>query len=105
MDSQAIAFLESRGYILKEDTWTWYLPARGHRPTRKEVDAMTYLAEEFDWGGFEEETLDDAVAGAVIDWRLEKKAAHEDDCACALCVKLGELADFLVKREQRRLRL
>ena len=49
-DAEAIAFLEAAGYRCT-DQWTWQLPRRGHEPTERELDAIIYLIEEFDWGG------------------------------------------------------
>lgn len=50
--SKAVTFLESHGYQLTRK-YTWIRPAFFHRPTADEWDAIHYLAEEWDWGGFE----------------------------------------------------
>ncbi len=51
MDTQAIQFLEKRGYRLGRD-WFWTIPEYRAYPTRKEADAMRYLIEEWDFGGW-----------------------------------------------------
>lgn len=48
-DMQAITVLESAGYKPTPD-WKW-IPPKGHTPTERELDAIEYLIEEFDWGG------------------------------------------------------
>jgi hypothetical protein len=101
MDSQAIAFLESRGFVL-DDNWAWYLPKPGHVLTRRERDAITYLVEEFDWGGVRTVTLDEDMEDAITAWRNETKVKHTDDCACELCCRLGTLADYLIKTKYQR---
>jgi len=52
MDSEAIAVLEEAGYKQTRQ-WTWIPPTWDHVPTEREDDAITYLVEEFDWGGLE----------------------------------------------------
>lgn len=49
-DSNAIEFLESRGYTLQKD-YCWKRPNLGYKPTPKELEAMTYLCLEWDYGG------------------------------------------------------
>ena len=50
MDQQAIGYLRSRGYVLRRD-WYWTKPTPDHQPTEKELDAIDYLFEEWDFGG------------------------------------------------------
>lgn len=47
MDTQAIEYLESRGYKLTRD-WCWLAPRR--EMIEREEDAIIYLIEEFDYG-------------------------------------------------------
>ena len=54
MDAEAMNFLESRGYKLNRD-WCWSPPEPDHDPTVREVDALIYLIEEWDYGGLESE--------------------------------------------------
>lgn len=51
MDTQAIAYLEAHGYVL-ERSWEWRLPEGREKPTYTENDAIIYLMEEFDYGGW-----------------------------------------------------
>lgn len=49
-DSEAIAYLESKGYTYSRDgSWSWTKPTPNHRPTKREVSAMQYLIDEWDW--------------------------------------------------------
>ncbi len=50
MDQEAMDFLRSRGFRLLRN-WTWLAPA-GHNPDDKEKDAIMYLIEEWDFGGW-----------------------------------------------------
>ena len=48
-DQPVIAFLESQGYRWTRDgRYEWIAPNR--EPTRKELRAMTFLVQEWDWG-------------------------------------------------------
>lgn len=47
-DSEAILFLRSAGYALRRD-WSWQSP--DHAPTDRELDAVVYLIEEWDFDG------------------------------------------------------
>lgn len=49
-DAEAIAFLKSRGFILRRDFF-WWKPAPGQPLKEDERDAITYLIEEWDFGG------------------------------------------------------
>lgn len=52
MDSEAIKFLEDAGYILTKD-WRWIIPEdRNEKPLEREEDAIIYLIEERDFGGW-----------------------------------------------------
>lgn len=51
MDTEAIEFLKSRGYHLEYD-WTWSLPQGQSKPSEREEDAIIYLVEEWDFGGW-----------------------------------------------------
>ena len=48
-DLQAIHYLQAQGYQRNND-WTWTPPSAGHEPSDKEIDAVIYLIEEWDWG-------------------------------------------------------
>lgn len=50
-DQQAIKFLEDAGYVLTRN-WKWIIP-KNHKPTEREYDAMDYMCNEWDFGGFE----------------------------------------------------
>lgn len=50
MDAEAIAFLESRGFVLRRN-WLWELPSVGYKSSHREADAILYLIEEWDFGG------------------------------------------------------
>lgn len=50
-DTQAIEHLESRGFVATRN-YTWRNP-KNLELTEKDHDAIIYLIEEFDWGGFE----------------------------------------------------
>jgi len=50
-DAEAIKFLEDAGYKLTKE-WNWIIPP-GHKPTEREYDAMDYMCNEWDFGGFE----------------------------------------------------
>lgn len=50
-DTNAMQFLEQRGFVLKRD-WTWIAP---HEPvTADEASALTYLILEWDFGDISE---------------------------------------------------
>ncbi len=49
-DSDAIEFLQLRGYCLTRQ-WNWYKPG-GEPPTAREIQAAHYLFTEWDWGYF-----------------------------------------------------
>jgi hypothetical protein len=51
MDSQAIDYLQSRGYRLLRN-WSWLLPEGKARPDEREEDAILYLIEEWDFDGW-----------------------------------------------------
>lgn len=46
----ASKFLLARGYALRID-WAWRKPAPDYEVTEEEYDAITFLMEEFDFGG------------------------------------------------------
>lgn len=50
-DTEAIQYLEGRGFVCDYDTWTWANPS-GVEVNERDEDAITYLVEEFDWGGW-----------------------------------------------------
>lgn len=52
-DSEAIAYLESRGFKSTRQ-WTWIPPTPGHTLSERDEDAIVYLIEEWDWGGLTE---------------------------------------------------
>jgi hypothetical protein len=49
-DRAAIRFLENAGYRLRSD-WMWIKPTEAHAPTDREVDAVKFLIDEWDFGG------------------------------------------------------
>lgn len=52
MDTQATEYLEGRGYILSRDgKWEWSMPEDATAPSARDVDAVLYLIEEWDFGG------------------------------------------------------
>jgi hypothetical protein len=51
-DTQAIEYLEGRGFVCNIKTYTWRNP-KGLEINERDKDAVIYLIEEFDWGGFE----------------------------------------------------
>lgn len=99
MDSQAIVYLEKRGFI-RDNNFSWYKPSPNYKLTRKERDALVYLNEEWDWGGLHDYSFTTALELAVIGWREEKIHQHKKDCGCPLCVHLGTLADDLIRRRK-----
>jgi len=103
MDGQAITYLESRGFVLG-DNWCWFLPKPGHVLSRRERDAVIYLVEEFDWGGVGTMTLAEEMEDAITAWRKEAVVKHEKDCGCELCIRLGTLADYLVRTRAQRVK-
>ena len=51
MDAEAIECLEAGGWKLGRD-YVWRHPD-GKKPTEREIDAVIYLIEEWDFGGWE----------------------------------------------------
>lgn len=49
-DTEAIDFLVDRGFLLLYD-WTWRRPEPGRPHSPRELDALVYLIEEWDFGG------------------------------------------------------
>ena len=51
-DAPVVKFLRDAGY---KDTpeWTWIKPSPEHEPTEKEVSAICFLVDEWDWGYLE----------------------------------------------------
>jgi hypothetical protein len=49
-DRMAMRFLEDAGYRLRRD-WQWTPPKPDHLPTDREVSAVYYLVDEWDFGG------------------------------------------------------
>jgi hypothetical protein len=50
-DSEALSFLYSQGYEMTRE-WEWIPPKR--EPTEREIDAIDYLVEEWDYGGIKQ---------------------------------------------------
>lgn len=50
MDHEAISFLEGNGYKLLCG-WNWVKPTPEHDPSDREIDAILYLIQEWDFGG------------------------------------------------------
>lgn len=48
---EAIEVLSAAGYKLTR-AWTW-IPPRDHDPTKRELDAIEYLFQEWDFGGID----------------------------------------------------
>jgi hypothetical protein len=51
-DSRAIKFLNDRGYKLTRD-FRWQKPHPNMKPTAKELRAIEFLIQEWDFGGFD----------------------------------------------------
>lgn len=49
-NGQAMNHLKARGYVLHKD-WTYTKPSPDFEPTERDLDAITYLIEEWDFGG------------------------------------------------------
>ncbi|MBS7811199.1 hypothetical protein [Roseococcus pinisoli] len=49
-DDEATSYLEERGYVLLR-TWDYVIPPF-HQITDRELSAILYLQDEWDWGGF-----------------------------------------------------
>lgn len=49
-DQVACSFLEGVGYKSTRH-WAWILPTPTHIPTDKELDAINFLINEWDWDG------------------------------------------------------
>jgi hypothetical protein len=49
-DDLAIQFLRAAGYVLRRD-WTWRRPQPPRNPTDKELSAVRYLMDEWDFDG------------------------------------------------------
>lgn len=49
-DTEAIEFLSEADYTLNRD-WSWTRPNPDHVPTEREIDAIVYLMEEWDFDG------------------------------------------------------
>lgn len=51
MDAQATIHLEGRGFILSRDgRWEWSHPNPEHHVSARDLDAMIYLIQEWDFG-------------------------------------------------------
>lgn len=53
-DREASAVLAEAGYSPNTETWIFTLPRHGHVITARELDALSFLCDEFDYGGWEE---------------------------------------------------
>jgi hypothetical protein len=51
-DQTALKFLQDAGYKLTPH-WTWKHKDSAHKPTEKEISAVCFLIDEWDFGGFE----------------------------------------------------
>ena len=51
-DDEAESFLKAQGYKLTR-RYTWIKPTPEHKPTKREIDAIMYLIEEWDYDGLE----------------------------------------------------
>lgn len=49
-EDTAVKFLEYHGYVMHQRTYTWVAP-QGHKPTAKELRAIQFLMDEWDFGG------------------------------------------------------
>lgn len=52
MDEEAINYLQAQGYKLTR-RYEWKPPTPEHEPTDREVSAIVYLMDEWDFGGLE----------------------------------------------------
>lgn len=50
MDEEAIGYLRGRGFKLRRD-WFWEKPTPDYELGDREIDAIRYLIEEWDFGG------------------------------------------------------
>ena len=74
MDSEAITYLESQGFILGLD-WNWRHPA--NRPlTEREEDAVLYLMEEWDFGIYIHRREEMEPDGHIRQEILEERGSH-----------------------------
>jgi hypothetical protein len=51
-EGKAIAYLKAAGYTLLPN-WFWRKPSPEHKPTEKELGAIWFLIDEWDFGGIE----------------------------------------------------
>jgi hypothetical protein len=49
-DAEATVYLRIAGYTMRRD-WTWDPPTPTHEPTPREISAIRYLIDEWDFGG------------------------------------------------------
>jgi hypothetical protein len=49
-DAEALGVLAAVGYKNNPD-WTWTRPKPGHEPTERELSAICYMIDEWDYGG------------------------------------------------------
>lgn len=49
-EGNATCFLVAQGYKLRKD-WSWDPPSPTHQPTEREIDAVVYMVEDWDYGG------------------------------------------------------
>lgn len=49
-DEKAIGYLQEAGYSVDAE-WRWISRAIGHEPTEKEISAIRFLIDEWDYGG------------------------------------------------------
>lgn len=90
---KAVEHLESKGFVLGADNpWEWTFPV-GYEPTKEDRDAMIYLIEEWDFGGFRRQ--DDGSTGFTAppshyDGEREVidviRDLMDDDCFAAWCM-------------------
>jgi hypothetical protein len=52
----ACDLLKSAGFVFHPEDWTFSPPTSEHALTDDEDDALTYLVEEWDWGGLRRDT-------------------------------------------------
>lgn len=60
-DETALAYLRGRGYVLDPD-WTWHPPRADWTPTEKDVSAMQFMVDEWDYGGYDPRPFEGAHA-------------------------------------------
>lgn len=64
LDIPVIRFLEAAGYTRTAD-WEWEMPEGPYIPTDKEMRAIRFLVDEWDWGGLTQTSFDRMMTSAA----------------------------------------